>query len=185
MILFSTRKNITKSILTIALGFTLTTSAYAGTENTEQKIRESFQNFSSILNEKSAPEELIKFLHESIKQDAEFKLVINNPQINSNASEETLTKADYINSFLYGPRTIQNYNMDIKVKNISKQDSGNKWISNVVYIESGDMKTNYSSAPGKPFTSITSCEVTHILEKSNPLLDSATCKTQILAEQDV
>ncbi|NCT41354.1 MAG: hypothetical protein GW778_06820 [Alphaproteobacteria bacterium] len=173
------------SILTI-LPISTLNSANAKRDVISQ-LKENNAQFSQILNAKSDPEILLDFLHNKIDDSADITISVKNPQINNaGAIEMKLTKADYINSYLYGPRQVKNYHADIKTLNAKMDDETNTLNTKEILTESGTMLNPHDYAdPGRPYSSITACESQYSVESGQPTLKKATCKTQIAYEEAV
>lgn len=167
--------------------FFMSMSSQASTDHAENKIRENYKLFADILNAKAEPEALIDFMHSSISQDAEFLMDISNAEGPSKQNTEAvLSKADYINSYLYGPRMVKGYNIQINVENVEALGDNSEWVSKVNFVESGAMQDIQDVRHrAKPFTSYTSCATVHGYEDDSFVLIKATCRTEILYEQDV
>lgn len=152
------------------------------------QIKENNQEFTDLLNAKADPEDLLKFLHEIIDNDAEIFLSINNPEIkDAGLIEMKLSKADYINSYLYGPRQVKNYHADIKTLEVDVDAEKQEVKTKERMTESGIMlNPNDYQDKGRPFTSYTTCESHHAVNEEGSLtLQRSKCHTDILYEEAV
>lgn len=170
--------------LTIMGGLT-----YAESTSAEEKIGAIYTEFASILNDQGQPEAIMDFLHEKVDQDANFTMKISNPDAGqAQDTESVLTKADYINSYLYGPRMVQNYKVSINVENTESLPEKGSWVSRVTFVESGNMRTPYDvTVKPKPFSSFTTCDAVHGFAegKKDLVVKQANCFTEIFYEQEV
>lgn len=185
--------------LLIALTFAITfTAAILWSQNAvmaldpaaqaRQEIEANLAKFETILNEKQDPMVLLDFLHETIDNGAEIKMTINSPSENTGApSDMVLNKADYINSYLHGPRRIQNYKADIQTLSVSVNAETQIVKSRELFIEQGTAKDPMDvNALGQDFTSRTVCESEYNQdENSRLILKNSVCHTDILYEQNV
>lgn len=150
------------------------------------KVRENNAQFSALLNAKANPETLMKFLHNTIRDDAEIYLSINNTEMKQAAPVEMkISKADYINSYLYGPRQVKNYHADITTLKVDVDGARVK--TKEMLIESGTtMNPHDYQDKGRNFTSRTTCESEHTVnENGNIALKRSKCRTDILYDEAV
>lgn len=156
----------------------------------EDRIAANFKTFETLLNEGDAPEKLMTFLHETISNEAEFRVRISNEAAagqGQGANDVTLNKADYINSYLYGPRQVEDYQAQIEVLDITMDKGSQRAHSQEVLVERGYMRN-----PAKPndysqgFVSRTACQSEYTINaKQKPVLEKSVCKTDIAFEQGV
>lgn len=152
------------------------------------KIVGNFETFETILNAKAAPEVLMDFLHETISHSAEFHVLVENTEIQGKAPEQIkLDKADYINSYLYGPRQIEDYKADIKVLDITLSDDSKAASSKEILTERGMMKDPMNPDDyARGFVSRTQCQSDYVMnDAQEPVLETSVCHTQIMFEQGV
>lgn len=152
------------------------------------KIKEDNKTFSKILNAKSDLETLLKFLHEKIDSDAKITMKINNPETkDADTIEMNLSKADYINSFLYGPRQVKSYKAEIKTLKVDIDSNAETIKTKDMITESGIMLNPHDyQDKGRPFTSYTSCQSEHtVLESGDIKLTNSQCQTDIRYEEAV
>lgn len=186
-----------KAVTTI-LALMICVIAIAGTINTagatlkNQDIITTVQNnnarFAEILNAKDDPEVLMEFLHNKVDHAAKIEMSINNPDINdAGPIKVNLGKADYINSYLYGPRQVKNYQASIKTVKIDVASDKQTVQTQEVMTESGIMLNPHDfQDEGRPFTSYTNCESEHnVSDKGEVTLKSSKCHTDILYEEAV
>ena len=152
------------------------------------KIKADNEKFTKMLNAKSNPEALLQFLHNKVDNDAQIVMSINNPEIKEAGDiEMKLTKADYINSYLYGPRQVKNYQASIKTLEVDVDTDNSAVKTKERLTESGMMlNPNDYQDKGRPFTSYTTCESQHSVDEEGDIkLKSSKCHTDILYEEAV
>lgn len=152
------------------------------------QIKEDNEQFSKMLNNKNNPEALMQFLHNKVDNDAEIVMNINNPEIKEAGEiEMKLTKADYINSYLYGPRQVRNYQASIKTLDVNVDEASKAVTTKEMMTESGFMMNpNDYQDKGRSFTSYTSCTSKHdVTEDGDIRLKHSTCHTDILYDEAV
>lgn len=182
-------KILTLTALSV-LGLTIMGSlTYAESATAEEKIGKIYKEFATILNDQGQPEAIMDFLHEKVAQDANFTMKISNPdEDNGKGTQAVLSKADYINSYLYGPRMIDGYNVSINVESTESLPEKGSWVSRVTFVESGSIKSPYDiKVKPRPFSSFTTCDSVHGFEdgKKNLVVKQANCFTEIFYEQEV
>ena len=173
----------------IAIAGTLS-NADATLQNQElvTKIQNDNKAFTKMLNAKSDPEALMKFLHEKIDNDAKIVMKINNPEAkDAGVIEMKLSKADYINSYIYGPRQVKNYHASIKTLKVDVDADSESITTKEMLTESGIMLNPHDyQDKGRPFTSYTSCESSHVVSETGDItLKRSNCHTDILYEESV
>lgn len=184
--------------ITIILALVISIIAMAGTFNKADatlqnqeivaKIQQDNAKFTKILNAKADPEALMEFLHNKIDNDAKIEMSINNPEIKDAGSiEMKLSKADYINSYIYGPRQVKDYHAIIKTIKIDVASNKENVTTKEMLTESGTMLNPHDyQDQGRPFTSYTSCESEYnVTEDGNVVLKNSKCHTDILYEEAV
>ena len=150
------------------------------------KIRDKNTQFSALLNAKSDPEDLMKFMHESIDENAEIYLSVNNTDMKqAEALEVKVSKSEYINSYLYGPRQVKNYHVDIMTLKVDVE--GEQVKTKEILTETGIiMNLHDYQDKGRDFTSRTTCESQHEIVKGGKLsLTHSKCHTDILYDEAV
>lgn len=165
-----------------------TADASTQTNDIASKIQQNNQTFAKMLNAKSEPEKLMQFMHKTIDNDAQIKMTINNPELeDAGVMEVKLSKADYINSYLYGPRQVKNYRADIQTVNVEVDESSNVVKTKDILIESGIMlDPRDHQAKGRDFTSRTTCESKHTLDENQDVqLEASVCHTDIQYPQSI
>lgn len=176
------------TILGTALGVSLASAKEPAQIDKAEEIKSYYAAFENILNEKGNPEKLMDFLHKSVSQDAKFSLEVHNPDQNQAAPDMILDKAEYINSYLYGPRQIRNYKVQIKTMNVEWDEKAQAGTSKEIFLERGltiNPKDPLHSR-GRAFTSQTSCTSVHGLNDQDQLVvKNSACKTEIFYEQEV
>lgn len=152
------------------------------TQTIEEKVKRTASTFEAMLNAKSDPEELMEFMHNTISNDVQITLIINSPEEKQTTEiERKLTKAEYINSYLYGPRQVENYHASIKTMDINVGADNKTVTSKEIMTESGTIKNphNYKDK-GREFISRTVCNLQRTLDsRDNLILQLSTCKTEI------
>ncbi|MFK7840231.1 MAG: hypothetical protein AB8B83_07860 [Bdellovibrionales bacterium] len=151
------------------------------------QVKSNNAEFSQILNAKLDPEVLLDFMHDKIADDAKITISVKDPK-NKDAGEieVKLTKTDYINSYLYGPRQVKDYRADIKTMDIEVDEKTNTLKAKEILTESGIMLNPFDyQDPGVPYTSYTSCEAEYKIESGEPTLQQTTCNTQIAYQESV
>lgn len=157
-----------------------------GNNDLTQQVTQDFERFETLLNEKQDPEKLLEFLHGIIDQDATFEMTVRDYQDAGKLDTKiTLHKADFINSYIWGPRQVADYHADFKTLNVSKNQD-NTLTSTAVFTERGRMMdVQDPTKQGQDFISETTCVSTHGIENSKVTLKSGTCKTDIVYEQAI
>jgi len=152
-----------------------------------QKVKDKNKVFVQILNAKSSPEDLLKFMHDSVDEDAVIKMTVNDPEQKVPQMTFQLSKADYINSYLYGPRQIKNYHADLKTTNVEYDHLSHTIKAKETLIESGITQDPHNHRnTGRNFTSQTICDVEHGINKADGItLKSSECETHIFYEEDI
>lgn len=153
-----------------------------------EKIQQDNAKFTKILNAKADPEALMEFLHNKLDNDAKIEMSINNSEMkDAGVIEMKLSKADYINSYIYGPRQVKNYHASIKTIEIDVASDKENVTTKEMMIESGIMLNPHDyQEQGRPFTSYTSCESQYnVTEDGNVMLKTSKCHTDILYEEAV
>lgn len=175
--------------ITLTAALSLSNMPSSNASNPEEEIGKIYVEFETILNSKNEPEVIMDFLHKTIDQNATFSVEIsNNETSNSQKTKSKLTKADYINSYLYGPRMVENYNIEINAEVTKSLPSEGLWMYRTTFIETGNIKDiNNLNAKPRPFASITSCDTIHGYNagKKAISLKESNCVTQISYEQEV
>lgn len=169
------------ALITPTLGFGYNAPDY------KAQIQNNLKTFEQILNNPQAePEKLMEFLHNTIAKDAKFSMTINVPDapMKGPASHE-IGKAEYINSFLYGPRQIQNYKANIKTKDVQVDRTTGVVIAESVMTEQGTVKKKAGEKIfNEGFTSTTTCRSEYVQGENQGLVIKASdCTTQISTEQ--
>lgn len=150
------------------------------------KLRDNNAQFSALLNAKSDPKDLMEFLHSTIDENAEIYLSVNNTDMKqAEAIEVKVSKADYINSYLYGPRQVKNYHVDIMTLKVDVD--GERVKSKEILTETGViMNLHDYQDKGRDFTSRTTCESEHAIVEGGELsLTHSKCHTDILYDEAV
>ncbi len=171
----------------LALALSQPANGTTKTKDVETRISQDFEQFESLLNQKQNPEALVEFLHSIIDQDAKFEMTVRDYQDrNAQSTKMVLGKADFINSYLYGPLQVANYKADFKTLKVSK-NGDNTLTSTAIFTERGRMldaqdPTKY----GPEFVSETVCVSTHGVESDERVtLKGSSCKTDIIYEQSI
>ncbi len=176
-------------IITAVLGGLLISSdAFCKTpeEAVEETLIQSKKNLEDLLTHKEKLDDLSAFLDSSIDQDVAIIIQTIEPGAGSPSPEVELSKADYINSYVYGPRAIKDYLVDIEITDFEYNASQNVATTQEIMTESGLRLDPWDhKAPGIQFTSKTKCVSSYTLEAQTPKLASSDCKTVILEEEDI
>lgn len=161
--------------------------AMARENNLMKQVEQTYSTFETMLNEGNQPQELMAFLHDTISDDAAIEVTISNPSAPAGAPDEmTLSKADYINSYVYGPRTVDGYAVQIKTAEIGNDKAQNTVTTRDTLTERGTVKNPMDPQDkGKDFISRTECQSTFAGKDGHAVLQSATCHTSIAFETDV
>lgn len=179
---------IIASIIIFTAAISAMKQADATLQNQEiiTKIRDKNTQFSALLNAKADPEDLMKFMHETIDDNAEIYLSVNNTDMNqAEALEMKISKTEYINSYLYGPRQVKNYHADILTLKVDVE--GEQVKTKEIITETGViMNIHDYQDKGRDFTSRTTCESQHEIVKGGKLsLTHSKCHTDILYDEAV
>ena len=150
-------------------------------------IQSNAKRFESLLNQKSDERALINFMHNAISHNADIHVSVDRPQTMHPVPESLkLSKEDYINSFVLGPRMIQNYHASI-----TQSDFRYDAAKGIVHVKETLKETGLQPNPqnvndsGQDFETITACAATYTVTGNEPLLTSSDCKTVIAFEQGV
>jgi len=171
----------------ILLSFTLLfTCLYTSPSQADitKDVQGSFQRIEHALNDRNDPLKKVNVLHDSIVEDAIFKVTVKNPVLTpaQNATELQLNKEEYINSFLIGARYVKDYNVNIDLKSVN-HNADKHIVSNVAFEETGSvLDPRNLGNNGKPFISKTICTFNHA---SDLKISSSSCKTDVSFEQQI
>lgn len=186
-----TRKIQLALFITISVGLCAYGHASAHQNNEDgfaTTIETHYKKFETMLNTQATPETMIEFLHNAIDNNAKIHMVISNHDTaNTDKTEIEISKADYINSYLYGPRQIGNYHADVKVSDIkinkqNKTASATETLTETGYVQN---PKNYEDK-GDEFTSQTVCTSHYSFDKNQaPVLKASNCKTDISSEINI
>ncbi|MBL4804825.1 MAG: hypothetical protein JKY71_08165 [Alphaproteobacteria bacterium] len=163
-----------------------TATGNTGNEELTQQVTQDFERFETLLNQKQDPQQLLEFLHGIIDQDATFEMTVRDYQSKTAQDTKiTLHKADFINSYIWGPRQVAGYQADFKTLKVNKTDD-KTLTSTAIFTERGRMMDMQDpSKQGQDFISETVCVSTHGIEKAKVTLKGGTCKTDIVYEQAI
>lgn len=187
--------NIHQLLITAATLAACATGTYASANSPEQtapeqtaeeKILQSKENLEDLLSHKEKINDLSAFLHTAIDKDAAIMVQTIEPGA-GNAAPKTieLSKTDYINSYVYGPRAIKDYRVDIQITDFEFDAQNNVVKTHEVMTESGTKLDPWNyKAPGVQFTSKTKCTSSYSLKTQTPKLSGSDCKVVILQEEN-
>ena len=151
-----------------------------------QQLQDNVKKFEQLLNVQDNPETLLEFLDTTVSNDVTIQMTIKNDAESQPPAEVTLTKADYINSYLYGPRQVDNYQAKVSAQIVHIDQDAEVLVSKETLIETGTMKPplNAKEAP-MDFTTLTLCENQYsIAPTQDVVLESSKCKVNIKIEED-
>lgn len=157
-------------------------------KNIAKEIENRHQTFEAKLNAQNDPEGLMEFLHETISQSAKITMEIHDDAAPIDQPlAHKLDKADYINSYLYGPRQIDNYRADLKTVDIQIDAQTQTVKSEELLTETGRTRVPPGvKGKAQDFTSRTECESIHGLDDNDALvLMYSKCETDIIVDQAI
>ncbi len=174
----------------IALGLFIlvatSTSSFAEQRNiTKDMVADKYTKLEKLLNDRSSYTEKIKFLHNHISEDALFRLTVTNPTAAQSGKSPVMemNKQDYINTYIQGPRFVDNYQMDIKTTGFEYNREKHHAFSLDVITESGTMMSKMND--GKAFVSRTTCRTRHEMQQNTLVATASECHTAISFEEHV
>ena len=153
----------------------------------EQKVKDSFSTLETLLNKPQSPEKLLKFLHESVDDTAKIRMTVSDEQAKETSNQNmVLDKAQYINSYLLGPRHIENYRMHITDVKIQDASDPQMLMVQSTQVESGRMLDLYDyNKKGPNFKNETTCVSVYTLgDAQQAVLKDSACTTKIIYEQE-
>lgn len=156
-------------------------------QNMQTQIQTNAKTLETLLNVQNDPEQLLSFLDNIVSNQAEIHLTINNDAHNLEPAKVKLTKADYINSYLYGPKQVEDYKAKIQTQIMHVDYDAKILVSKEALLETGTMKTAPAQkTQGDAFKTLTICESHYKISTEKHLkLETSTCEVNINIEESV
>jgi hypothetical protein len=155
-------------------------------EGTEDAVRQHFEHMEAVLADRMDYESLIGFFHRTIDDNAMFEMRVQNPALPQavNGQSFSMSKQDYINSYLIGSAGVRDY--AVSVRPVSIQTQGNTVQTREIISERGYVvSTPDQAALPQYFESRTTCQsVRDVVGRNIKLLESR-CDTVVSMESSI
>lgn len=145
-------------------------------------IKKQNDTMSALLENRSAIQDTIAFLHEHISENAVFEMSMSNETMPKEMLNKSIKmdKTAYINSFIQGTHLIDKYKVSIKTLDVQISPDSKTAISKEIMTEEGVSLNPYNlQEEGKPFISTTSCTTIHKLDNGKAISVKAKCHTDM------
>ena len=157
-------------------------------DDTAQRIEQTYEQIRQLLSDRGNYREVAGLFHTLIDDQARFTMTLRDDLAPGRdaAQRFTLTKTDYINSYLQGMSFVQDHDLEVQIKDVALAHDGQSATVKETITETGmSVDPVNPKTVQRPFITVHECETKYDVSGKSLKIKGSSCVSTIHASENI